>query len=166
MASLLPFSVPYGRVEQRTPTYGAHAVAAKYRILVADDDKLVQSAFSDILEYSGYSVISAWDGEEALTKARQERPDLILLDIMMPKLNGIQVAQDLKADPATSDIPIIIVTALSGTPAAQVTRAEVYLQKPVRPGDLLEQVRRLLRESTAQPPSGGFGSAGPSAPRG
>ncbi len=139
-------------------------MAEKHRILVADDDKLVQSAFSDILEYSGYTVISAWDGEEAFVKARQERPDLILLDIMMPKRNGIQVAQDLKADPATRHIPIIIVTALSGTPAAQVTRAEVYLQKPVRPGDLLEQVRRLLaaRESAAPPANGeGRTAAGP-----
>ena len=138
-------------------------MAEKYRILVADDDKLVQSAFSDILEYSGYAVISAWDGEEAFVKARQERPDLILLDIMMPKRNGIQVAQDLKADPATQHIPIIIVTALSGTPAAQVTRAEVYLQKPVRPGDLLEQVRRLLaaREAAAPPAKGSRAAAGP-----
>lgn len=132
-------------------------MAGKHRILVADDDKLVQSAFSDILEYSGYSVIPAWDGEEACLKARQELPDLILLDIMMPKRNGIQVAQELKADPATGHIPIIIVTALSGTPAAQVTRADVYLQKPVRPGDLLEQVRRLLasaREVPPPPPNG------------
>ncbi len=116
----------------------------KPRILVADDDRLVQSAFSDILEYSGYTVISAWDGEEALIKAQTERPDLILLDVMMPKRNGIQVAQDLKGDPATRGIPIIIVTALSGSPAAQLTRADVYLQKPVRPGDLLNHVRRLL----------------------
>ena len=123
----------------------------KARILVADDDKLVQSAFSDILEYSGYTVIPAWDGQEALAKARAELPDLILLDIMMPKRNGIQVAQDLKSNPATSGIPIIIVTALSGTPAAQLTRAEVYLQKPVRPGDLLDHVRRLLAHPGCEP---------------
>ncbi len=121
----------------------------KPRILVADDDRLVQSAFSDLLEYSGYAVLSAWDGEEAFTKAQAERPDLILLDVMMPKRNGIQAAQDLKANPATRDIPIIMVTALSGTPAAQLTRADVYLQKPVRPGDLLEHVRRLLTAHAA-----------------
>ncbi len=121
----------------------------KPRILVADDDRLVQSAFSDLLEYSGYAVISAWDGEEATTRAQAERPDLILMDVMMPKRNGIQAAQDLKANPATRDIPIIMVTALSGTPAAQLTRAELYLQKPVRPGDLLEQVRRLLTAHAA-----------------
>ncbi len=119
-------------------------LTSRPRILVADDDKLVQSAFSDILEYSGYSVIPAWDGDEALAKAQAEQPDLVLLDIMMPKRNGIQVAQDLKDNPATSGIPIIMVTALSGSPAAQITRAEVYLQKPVRPGDLLEHVRRLV----------------------
>ena len=121
----------------------------KPRILVADDDRLVQSAFSDLLEYSGYAVISAWDGEEAFTVAQAERPDLILLDVMMPVRNGIQAAQDLKANPATRDIPIIMITALSGTPAAQLTRADVYLQKPVRPGDLLEHVRRLLTARAA-----------------
>ena len=124
--------------------HGATSVDDKPRILVADDDKLVHSAFTDILEYSGYAVIPAWDGEEALIKARTEIPDLILLDVMMPKRNGIQVAQELKIHPATRDIPVIIVTALSGTPAAQLTRADVYLQKPVRPGDLLDHVRRLL----------------------
>jgi CheY-like chemotaxis protein len=126
-------------------------VTSRPRILVADDDKLVQSAFTDILEYSGYTVIPAWDGDEALAKAQAEQPDLVLLDIMMPKRNGIQVAQDLKENPATSSIPIIIVTALSGTPAAQITRAEVYLQKPVRPGDLLERVRRLLATRGREP---------------
>ena len=126
-------------------------LTSRPRILVADDDKLVQSAFSDILEYSGYSVIPAWNGDEALAKAQAEQPDLVLLDIMMPKRNGIQVAQDLKDNPATSGIPIIMVTALSGTTAAQITRAEVYLQKPVRPGDLLEHVRRLLATRGCEP---------------
>lgn len=114
------------------------------RILVADDDKLIQSAFSELLESSGYTVIQAWDGDEALAVAQREPPDLILLDIMMPKRNGIQVARDLKLNPATRGIPIIMVTALSGAPGAQLTRAEVYLKKPVRPGDLLEHVRRVL----------------------
>lgn len=127
------------------------SVTDKPRILVADDDRLVQSAFSDLLEYSGYTVIPAWDGEEAFTKAQAERPDLILLDIMMPKRNGIQVAQELKLSPATRGIPIIIVTALSGTPAAHITQADVYLQKPVRPADLLGYVRRLLTARVAAP---------------
>lgn len=137
---------------QRRTAYGATPVSDKPRILVADDDKLVQSAFSDLLEYSGYRVIPAWDGEEAFAKALAERPDLILLDVLMPKRNGIQVAQDLKANPETRGIPIIIVTALSGAPAAQLTQADVYLQKPVRPGDLLEHVRRLLSARAASQP--------------
>ena len=127
-------------------------VTTKPCILVADDDQLVHAAFSQLLAFSGYDVRSAWDGEEVVAKAREERPDLILLDIMMPKRNGILVAQDLKTHPETSDIPIIIVTGLSGTPAAQVTRAEVYLQKPVRPNDLLDAVRRLLTDRGITPP--------------
>jgi len=126
-------------------------VTDKPRILVADDDKLVQSAFSDILKYSGYSVIPAWDGEEALAVAQAEQPDLILLDIMMPKRNGLQVTHELKLNPATRAIPIIIVTALLGATAPKLIPAEVYLQKPVRPGALLDHVRRLLAARGSAP---------------
>ncbi len=129
-------------------------MADKARILVADDDKLMRAFLSDTLEYFGYTVILASDGEEALMKVRSEHPDLILLDIMMPKRNGIQVAQELKSDPTTSGIPIIIVTSLPGTPAAQVSRAEAYLQKPIRPEALLSQVWKLLpaRGAPLKPP--------------
>jgi len=116
----------------------------KARILVADDDKLIRTLLSDTLEGFGYTAILASDGEEALKKVRSERPDLIMLDIMMPKRNGIQVSQEVKNNPATSGIPIIIVTALPGTPGGQVSRADGYLQKPFRPEDLLKQVSTLL----------------------
>jgi len=74
------------------------------RILVADDDKFMHAILADLLTGAGHTVLSAWDGEEALAVARAESPDLILLDIMMPKRNGIQVAQDLKAKAPTRDI--------------------------------------------------------------
>lgn len=126
-------------------------MAGKARILVADDDRLIRTLFSDILEGFGYTAILASDGEEALRKVRAEPPDLIMLDIMMPKRNGIQVAQELKNHPATSGIPIIMVTSLPGTPAAQVSRANAYLQKPFRPEDLLKQVSALLPAGGAPP---------------
>ncbi len=115
------------------------------RILVADDDRLMRALLSDTLESVGYTVVVAANGEEALMRVRADLPDLILLDILMPKLNGIQVAKELKSDPATSGIPIIMVTSLRGTPAATVSRAEAYLQKPVDLRDLLSRVDRLLR---------------------
>ena len=114
------------------------------RILVADDDKLMHAVLNDLLAEAGYVVLSAWDGEEALANARAESPDLLLLDIMMPKRNGIQVARDLKGDAATRDIPIVIVSFLAGTPAAQVSKAEAYLQKPFHAHDLVKTVWKLL----------------------
>lgn len=135
------------------------------RILVADDDKLVQAVLRDVLANAGYVILSAWDGEEALAKARAESPDLILLDIMMPKRNGIQVAQDLKGDAATRDIPIVIVSSLAGTPAAQASKAEAYLQKPFLPNDLIKTVWKLLvARRYASNALGGFppGSSHPS----
>ena len=114
------------------------------RILVADDDKFIHAVFGDLLAEAGYTVLPAWDGEEALIKARAERPDLILLDIMMPKRDGIQVAEDLKADAATRHIPIVIVSTLANTLAAQNSRADVYLKKPVHPDDLVGTVGKLL----------------------
>jgi CheY-like chemotaxis protein len=132
-------------------------LADRIRILVADDDKLIRELLSDILEDSGYHVALASDGEEALGKVHSEPPDLILLDILMPKRNGIQVSQELKGDPATSGIPIIIITSLPGTPAGQVSRADLYLQKPVRPDELLRHVRKFLpgRETPPKPPHHG-----------
>ena len=114
------------------------------RILVADDDKLMHAVLDDLLAEAGYVVLSAWDGEEALAKGRAEAPDLILLDILMPKRNGIEVAQELKGDAATRDIPIVIVSSLAGTPAAQASKAEAYLQKPIHPHDLMKTVWELL----------------------
>jgi len=95
------------------------------RILVADDDKFVHAVFGDLLTGAGYTVLPAWDGEEALTVARAEHPDVILLAILMPKRNGIQVAQDLKTDAATRHIPIVIVSTLADALAAQISRADV-----------------------------------------
>ncbi len=119
-------------------------MSAPARILVADDDNLMHAILTDLLAEAGYMVLSAWDGEEALAKARAESPDLILLDIMMPKRNGIEVAQELKTSGATRDIPIVIVSTLAGTPAAQISMAEAYLQKPIFPDDLKNTVCRLL----------------------
>ena len=114
------------------------------RILVADDDKFVHAVFGDLLTGAGYTVLPAWDGEEALTVARAEHPDVILLAILMPKRNGIQVAQDLKTDAATRHIPIVIVSTLADALAAQISRADVYLKKPVHPDDLVGTVGKLL----------------------
>jgi twitching motility two-component system response regulator PilH len=131
------------------------------RILVADDDKLMQALLGDLLAQSGCEVLSAWDGEEALAKVRSESPDLILLDILMPKRNGIQVARDLKRAPATRDIPVVIVSSLAGTATAQVSKAEAYVQKPIDPHSLMKTVWELLASRRYAPSAVGGSSPTP-----
>src|SRR5919108_3972354 len=81
------------------------------RILIADDQPMNVDILQARLAVHGYEILTAGDGEEALTKARAERPDLILLDIMMPKLDGMEVCRHLKADDSLPFMPIIMVTA-------------------------------------------------------
>ena len=99
------------------------------------------------LEANGYEVTTAADGEEGLAAARRLVPDLILLDIMMPKMSGFEVCKRIKSDPKTRDITVIMVTALNET--GDVERAaecgtDDYLSKPIDRRALVEQVRGLL----------------------
>ena len=82
------------------------------RILLAEDDRILRKAGEAALKKKGYEVISAVDGEDALAKARAQKPDLVLLDVMMPKMQGIDVLYALKADPGVRDIPVIMLTNL------------------------------------------------------
>jgi two-component system cell cycle response regulator len=116
-------------------------------ILVADDDVLVRKVLKAVLVHSGYRVVEAEDGAQTLAVVKEHSVQGILLDVMMPKLDGFQVCQRLKNDPATAHIPVVLVTALS----AQEHRhygleagADDYLSKPVAPTTLLSVVRRLM----------------------
>ncbi len=80
------------------------------KILLAEDDKLISNSLCEALKVSGYEAIPAYDGEEALAKAKEIAPDLLLLDIMMPKLDGISVLWELKANPQTAKIPVVVLT--------------------------------------------------------
>lgn len=82
------------------------------KILIVDDDLTLREMYEERLKFDGYVVIGAADGEEAIAKVQSEMPDLILLDVMMPKLNGIDVMKKLRDDERTQHIPIIILTAL------------------------------------------------------
>ena len=83
-------------------------------ILFIEDESALQKTFGDLLEAKGYRLISALDGEIGLALAKKEKPDLILLDIVLPKVNGLEVLGKLKDDPETKAIPIIILTNLEG----------------------------------------------------
>lgn len=118
------------------------------RILVVEDEPLLQSMMRDVLETLPATVIEARDGEEALRLVRKEQPNLIILDIMMPGLTGYDVAEALKDDAWTAEIPIIFLSAI-GTPDQKVRGLELgaddFLTKPVDPNELKARVRAILR---------------------
>lgn len=125
----------------------------KPRILVVDDDIDFVESTKIVLESKPYEVIVAYEGAEGLRKAREQNPDLILLDIIMPGKDGFTVAEQLKKDPELSRIPIIVLTSFSakrGETSIPVIRgyeleAEDYIDKPVTPDELLRRVERYIQ---------------------
>src|SRR5476651_194901 len=117
-------------------------------LLIVDDEIQQRKLLETLLRHEGYQIVSAASGEEALRLVAQQPPDLILLDIMMPGMDGYEVAHQLKGNQATANIPIIMLSALS-EPDARVsgleTGAEEFLSKPVERVELWLRVRNLLR---------------------
>ncbi|MDY6796736.1 MAG: diguanylate cyclase [Actinomycetota bacterium] len=125
-------------------------MAGNELILLADDNKLVVKVTSSILEEAGYKVDVAWDGIEAATKAYSLLPDLLILDVEMPKIKGYQVCRLLKEDPMTSWMPIIMLTGRehqSDMFWGMKTGADAYITKGFEPTHLLEKARELLFSS-------------------
>ena len=123
---------------------------AKWKILVADDEEDILDLMTSMLEGDErFEVLSAKDGFEALDIAQEQKPDLILLDIVLPGLHGWNVCQMLKADPETADIKIIMVSALaqdSHKRRAWQVGADGYVTKPFSPGELMERIEELLED--------------------
>jgi DNA-binding response OmpR family regulator len=116
-------------------------------VLAADDDEDILGLVAFRLERAGYTVLQARDGEEALALAVQELPDLAVLDVMMPKLDGFELTRRLRAEEATSRMPIILLTARAQD--ADVQRgfdagADDYLRKPFSPNELRARVQAIL----------------------
>lgn len=118
------------------------------RILVVDDDALIRQILADQLGEAGYLVSTAQDGEEALAKVEAESPDLVLLDVIMPKLDGFEVCRRLKSDERTILIPVVMITVLTAT-QDRIKGIEVgaddFLSKPFNPQELMTRVRSLLK---------------------
>jgi adenylate cyclase len=117
-------------------------------ILIVDDNEANRDILDARLKPHGYALIQAADGEEALAAVRQHQPDLILLDVMMPKLDGIEVTRRLKADPSLPFMPVILVTAKSDSRdvvAGLQAGADEYLTKPIDQAALVARVKSMLR---------------------
>jgi len=116
-------------------------------VLVVDDDPVIQKLLQVNFEMEGYTVLTAGDGEEGLERARADHPDVIVLDVMMPKMNGLEVADALKADGGTAKIPIVLLSAKAqeaDIQAGKATGADDYVTKPFDPLDLLDRVATLV----------------------
>ena len=118
-------------------------------ILYVEDNEFNRKIVRDLLARTSYRLIEAVDGEEGVAIARQEMPDLILMDIQMPKLSGLDATRQLRADPKTTHIPVITITsfAMSGDEQkAKDAGATAYLAKPYSPRELLRTIRNLAPE--------------------
>jgi DNA-binding response OmpR family regulator len=122
------------------------------KILIVDDDPDLVEAVSIILENKGYAVAAAYGGVEGLEKVKTEKPDLIVLDVMMPDKDGYEVCKELKADEQYRSIPILLLTAVvskipSTTYTQQMgmeTEADDYVDKPVEPDELVRRIETLI----------------------
>jgi DNA-binding response OmpR family regulator len=116
-------------------------------VLAADDDEDILALVKFRLERSGYTVLQARDGEEALELARERKPDLAVLDVMMPKLDGLELTRRLRAEEATSRMPIILLTARAQDTDVQQgfdAGADDYIRKPFSPQELRARVQAML----------------------
>lgn len=119
-------------------------------VLYVEDNEYNRKIVRQLLSRTSYRLLEAPDGEAAMALVRQDRPDLVLMDVQLPRMSGLDVTRAMRAEPATSDIPIIVVTsfALSGDDQrAMAAGASGYLAKPYSPRDLLALIRKFLPES-------------------
>jgi len=118
------------------------------KVLVAEDDRFLRRAAEATLRRHGFNVVTACDGEEALRLARQEFPDIILLDLIMPKLQGFDVLRELKQDPTTSSIPVIILSNLGqeqdSKVATEMGAVDYWVKANIGPGEMAKRVEALL----------------------
>lgn len=121
------------------------------KILVAEDDKLISASLCDALKAVGYEPTPAYDGEESVAKAKETMPDLVLLDIMMPKLDGISVLWELKADPNMAKIPVIVLTNIGDVETiskiVQAGAVDYLLKSDQSVDDIIQKVKDVLARS-------------------
>lgn len=119
----------------------------QHKILVVDDEAFICRSLTFVLRKGNYEVIEARNGEEALAAIREHRPDLVFLDVMMPKCNGFEVTEQVRADPELESVKIILLTAKgqeSDREVGKAAGANDYMTKPFSPTKILERARQIL----------------------
>ena len=116
-------------------------------VLIVEDNELNMKLFHDLIQAQGYNILQTKDGMDALKLARQHKPDLILMDIQLPEVSGLEVTKWLKDDPELRHIPVVAVTAFAMKGDEERIReggCEAYLSKPISVGKFIETVRRFI----------------------
>jgi len=117
------------------------------KILIVEDSKTTSVVLKEVLETEGHKVITAGDGVAGIALARREKPDLILLDLLLPKLNGYEVCNAVKRDNSTRHIPILVISTMDSPESiakVKICGAQNFMKKPYNLDDLLREIKRLL----------------------
>ena len=117
-------------------------------ILLVDDDVTLREMYEERLKVEGFIITQAANGEDAIKLAKENKPQIILLDIMMPKVNGFDVLKDLKADPATKDIPVIVLSALiqdvDRVEGKKLGAVDYIVKSETMPGEVIEKIKKAI----------------------
>lgn len=130
------------------------------KVLIVEDDPLISRMYQRVFGFEGFEVEMARDGEQGLEKMKDSKPDLVLLDVMMPKVTGIEVLEEMKATKSLKSIPVIVLTNLSGMKDAETAiemgAVKFIVKSDNKPTEVVKQVREILNASTRDEiPSGG-----------
>lgn len=124
------------------------------KVLIIEDEPLVVRMYEKSLRFEKFDVISALNGVEGLEKIRSEKPDIVLLDIMMPQMNGMQVLEEMGKDPALKDIPVIMLTNLSGDHDAELALSkgalQYWIKKDAKPQELGTRITEALNKTSKE----------------
>src|SRR5512137_2164427 len=119
------------------------------RILIAEDERDIRDLITFTLRYAGYEVLAVSNGEEAVKMAQQETPDLVLMDVRMPRMTGYEACAAMKADPKWKDVPVIFLSAKGQDAEIQTglqSCAEEYLLKPFAPDQLIKRIQTIMQK--------------------
>ncbi|MER5889895.1 response regulator [Streptomyces sp. NPDC001941] len=141
------------RTQPLRPTYSLVVSGVSGRVLVVDDNRVIRQLIRVNLELEGFEVVTAADGAECLEVVHQVRPDVITLDVVMPRLDGLRTAARLRSDPRTRSLPVAIISACTQyeVDAGLAAGVDAFLAKPFEPAELVRLVRELARRQG--PPS-------------